>query len=376
MGNLPIRVLHVFGRLDRGGAETAIMNVYRHIDLEKVQFDFIVHTEDCCSYDEEILSMGGKLYHVPAYQGINHFTYKKWWYNFFKENQGYKIIHSHVRSTATIYLKIAKKYGLCTIAHSHSTSSGRNIRALIKNIFQYSLRNIPDYLFACSQNSGEWLYGKKAIQNDNYFVIKNAIEIEKFIFNLETRNRVRKQFNIEDKLVLGHVGRFNVVKNHRFLIKCFKAIYEKNNNSVLMLVGTGDLYEDIRKQIADLELIDHVIFTGIRADIHDILQAMDIFLFPSYYEGFPVTLIEAQSSGLPIIASDTITKEVALTDLVNYLSLKTSAEKWADFIIDFIGDNRHIERKSYYNIMNKSEYNVERTVKWLEEFYLKLIKQV
>jgi len=180
----PIRVLQVFAQMNRHGSESMIMSMYRNIDRSKVQFDFIVHTTDKCDYDEEIESLGGRIYSIPRYTGTNHFLYKKAWHNFLKQHSDYKIIHGHIRSTASIYLKIAKKYGLITIAHSHNTSSGAGFSAIVKNIYQYPIRYIVDYLFACSKSAGTWLFGERACRKDNFFILNNAIDTKKFIVPL------------------------------------------------------------------------------------------------------------------------------------------------------------------------------------------------
>lgn len=319
--NKPIRILHVFGRLNRGGAEMMIMTLYRNIDRTKVQFDFIVHANEKCAFEDEVRFLGGNIYKVPRYNGKNHFQYKKAWNEFFQNHPEYKIIHGHIRSTASIYLKIAKKLGLITIAHSHNTSSGGGFSAVVKNILQYPIRSIADYLFACSRAAGEWLYGKRACKGDNFFILNNAIDTEKFIFNEETRLKKRKELQIEDKFVIGHVGRFHPQKNHYFLIDIFKEIYNINKNSVLLLIGDGDLKKSIQEKVEDLGLSNNVVFTGVRPNVPELLQAMDVFLFPSLYEGLPVALIEAQAAGLPCIVSDKITTDTKITDLISFVPL-------------------------------------------------------
>lgn len=364
-----IRILHVLGCLNRGGAETMVMNLYRDIDRTKVQFDFIIHTRDKCAYDDEIESLGGKIYRVPRYNGKNHFQYKKAWNIFFQEHPEYKIIHGHVRSTASIYLKIAKKYGLTTIAHSHSTSSGIGFSGIAKNILQYQIRYIADYLFACSESAGIWLFGKKACQKDNFYILNNAIDTQKFIYNQKKRMEKRKEFQLEDKFVIGHVGRFYGPKNHKFLIDVFKAVHERNNNAVLMLVGDGELQQSIEKKVNDLGLSNNVMFTGVRPDIPDILQFMDVFLFPSLYEGLPVTLIEAQAAGLPCIISDTITNEVCITPYIRPVSLSKTANEWAEIVIS----SGKIDRidTSYY--IEKNGFDIRETVEELTMFYENII---
>ena len=211
--NLQIRILHVLGSLDRGGAETMIMNLYRNIDRSKVQFDFLIHTDRECDYNEEIRSMGGKIYSLKRFKGYNLCQYIKQFKDFFIKHPEYEIIHGHMRSTASIYLKIAKSMGRYTIAHSHNTSSGNGISALGKNLIQLPLRYIADYYFACSIEAGEWLFGKKIIKSDKFYILKNAIDMGAFVFNQNIRDLKRKELGFEDFFIIGNVGRFHELMN-------------------------------------------------------------------------------------------------------------------------------------------------------------------
>lgn len=360
----PIRILHVLGRLDRGGAETMIMNIYRNIDRNKIQFDFIVHTADECAYDEEIIDAGGHIFNVPRFSLKNSIRYIIEWSRFFQKHQEYKIIHSHVRSTATIFLLIAKLYGLKTIIHSHSVSNGRGIISRIKTILSYPLRYICDYYFACSNEAGKWLFGENIMQGDRFFLLNNAIDSDLFKFKLEKRDLIRKQLNIENKFVIGHVGRFCEVKNHIFLIEIFNEICLKNSNAVLLLIGNGELRKDIEQKVIDFGIEDNVMFLGVREDIPDILQVMDVFLFPSLFEGLGMVLIEAQVSGLKCIISETIPKEVEITDLIRVISLNDPPQHWADIIL-----TSPYERYSRQAEIIDAGYEIKTTARWLEKIY-------
>lgn len=362
-----IRVLHVLGALNRGGAETVVMNLYRNIDRNKLQFDFIIHTEDDCDYSDEIKSLGGKIYSIPKYTGKNHFQYKNAWKVFFRDHGEYKLIHGHVRSTASIYLKIAKDYGLTTISHSHSTSSGKGLSASIKDTLQYPIRHIADYLFACSRPAGIWLFGKKACQKENFYVLNNAIDAKKFIFNKDARINIRKEFSVENKIVIGHVGRFSSEKNHTFLIEVFEKIYNKNKNTILMLVGTGGMLPQIKNKVSELGLTDGVIFTGVRPDIPELLHAMDVFVFPSLFEGLGMVAIEAQASGLNCVVADTIPNEAFITDLIKSVPLSSSVDIWANKIL---GYSAGYERRDTYDEICNKGYDIAGNSKWLEDFYV------
>ena len=230
--NKPIRILHVFGRLDRGGAETFVMNVFRHIDRSKVMFDFMVHTQDRCAYDDEIKGLGGRIYRMPAYRAFNHFGYKKKWRGFFEgHGNRHKIVHGHMTSTAAVYLEIAKEYGVLTVSHSHNDSFGKGPAARLKEAMQSPLRRIPDYMLACSEAAGIYCYGADACKRDDFFVVNNAIETERFICDPAMGKLKRKEFGVEGKFVIGHIGRFMEQKNHAFLIDVFKEVHERNKNS-------------------------------------------------------------------------------------------------------------------------------------------------
>lgn len=365
----PFRILQVLGRLDRGGAETMIMNLYRNIDRDKIQFDFVICTKDECSFTNEIKSLGGRIFSVPRFNFKNSMEFIKAWHDFFKSHKEYKIIHGHLRSTASIYLSIAKKYGLVTIVHSHSTSSGNGFSAFVKNMLQYPIRYIADYLFACSDAAGIWLFGEKACKKANYFILNNAIDAKKFTYDEQKRCEIRKKLNIEDKFVIGHIGAFRSQKNHEFIIDIFNEVYKKSDKAVLLLIGDGELKSGIEKKVCDLNLTHCVIFTGVSAEVSSLLQAMDVFLFPSLYEGLPVVLIEAQATGLVCFVSDTISKESSVTDLIGYYSLNSAAKTWADRIIEY--SHGYLRRDTYNDIKN-ADYDIETTAKWVEEFYLKL----
>ena len=368
----PVRVLQVFAEMNRGGAETMIMNLYRNIDRSKIQFDFIVHTEEKCAFDEEIVSLGGSIYYIPRYSGKNHLQYKKAWNVFFEEHPQYKLIHGHVRSTAAIYLNIAKKYNLLTISHSHSISSGKGISALVKNILQYPIRNIADHLVACSQEAGEWLFGKKACSQDNFFILNNAIEVNSFVFNSEIRVKKREEFNLKEKFVIGHVGRLIPLKNHEFLIDTFKEVHDINKSAVLLLVGEGELQEHLKKKVNKLGLNENVIFAGARFDVHEILQAMDVFVFPSLYEGLGIVLIEAQASGLPCVVTETIPKEAIVTSLVKTVSLRGERKEWVNIIHQY---STGYERKNTLKDIKNVGFDVQDSSIWLQEFYLGLVEE-
>lgn len=365
MVNKPARVLQVLNNLNRGGAENFVMNVYRAIDKTKIQFDFIVHSDDVGDFSEEIISMGGKIFVCPKYRGKNHISYVNWWKKFFSEHKEYGAIHSHIRSTASIYLPIARKNGVKTIVHSHSTSNGTGLSSVVKQILQYPLRWCSDYCFACSKEAGEWLYGKKIVKSKKYYYIPNAVDLSKFSYNSSKRDEYRKELNVSDKLVYIHVGRFNEVKNHKFLIETFKEINKKLPDSVLLLVGTGELFEAIKGYINDNDMSDIVYLLGKRSDVPYLYSMADCLLFPSLWEGLPVSLVEAQASGIPCFISDTISNDVSISDLVRRLPINQGAQCWVDAVV-----NANLERKDVRDQLTKAGYDINALAEWLQNFYI------
>ena len=306
----PIRVLQVVTYMGRGGLETMIMNYYRNIDRNKVQFDFLTHRDERWDYDDKIESLGGKIYHLPK---LNPFSknYLNALDKFFKEHKEYQIVHCHQDCLSGVVLKVAKKNGVrFTIAHAHSASQDKNLKYLIKVLAKKNIKKYSDKMFACGEEAGKWMF-----ETDNFEVLNNAIDTDLYTYNKEKADKVKKEFSIENKFVVGHVGRFNYPKNHKFIIDVFSEIQKIKEDSVLMLVGDGDLRSQIEQKVRDLGLSDKVIFTGVRSDVNDLMQGMDVFLFPSLYEGLPVTMVEAQASGLKCIISDKVPLECKMTKM-------------------------------------------------------------
>ena len=346
------------------------MNIYRKIDKNKVQFDFLMHTDKECVYSEEIRSLGGKIFNVPARnKGI--WNNKKALKAFFNSHSEYTIVHQHVNSLSYIEpLKIARKHGVpVRIVHGHSTKEGGSIiHNYIHRWNQLMLsKQYATNIFACSDLAARWLLGEKRYRTGEYKIINNGIDIGLFNFRNEARNRMRKELKITDKFVIGLVGRFSYPKNHEFLIDIFEELHKKNNSAVLLLVGDGKMRSIIESKIIEKGLMSSTILTGIRSDITDILQAMDVFVMPSWYEGLPVSLVEAQATGLPCVVSDVITKQVEITKKIKYVSLDTSAEKWADLIIQL--SSGYVRQGERLKII-ESGFDVNQIALFLQNYYL------
>lgn len=365
-----IRILQMIGSLEIGGSQAMIMNIYKRLDRTKVQFDFIIDHPKNKYYADEIKKLGGKIYVVPKFTGKNVVLIRKIWSRFFFKHPEYKILHSHVRSYASVYLDVAKKQGLKTIIHSHSTSNGSGFKSIIKKCLQYPLRYQSDYLFACSKIAGEWLYGKQACHKDNFYILNNAIDVTKYKINQDRRIRIRKELKVDSNFVFGHVGRLHEAKNHKFLLEVFHNVLKRKPESKLIIVGDGELRSEIEEKIRRLHLQDSIIMTGNRNDVPDLLMAFDAFLFPSKWEGLPVTVVEAQAASLPCFVSDTVTREVGISDLVHYLPINRGADYWCDAII-----NGNLNKKDVSKEIVAAGFDVKETAKWLTDFYMRIANE-
>lgn len=358
-----IRVLHVVTDMNRGGLETLLMNYYRHINRAEIQFDFLVHRYNRAAYDDEIESLGGKIYRLPR---LNPFSiiYKRSLAEFFKTHPEYQIVHAHLDCMSSVVLKAAKECGVgVRIAHSHSSSQDKNLKYPLKLFFRHFIPKYATHLLACGELAGKWMFG-----NVGFTILNNAIDSAKYTASPEKRKEMRNSFGIKkNEFVLGHVGRFSPVKNHDFIIDIFMAV-QKRINAKLLLVGNGKLKTKITNKVKRFGLTDKVIFTGIRNDVPDLLPAMDAFVFPSIYEGLPLTLIEAQAAGLPCFISSKVPLDCKITDLVQQIPLTDNAEIWADHIIQSLGIPKLNTRQKIYD----AGFDICMNAKFLENYYKSL----
>ncbi|WP_170959562.1 glycosyltransferase family 1 protein [Priestia megaterium] len=362
------RILHIVAGMDRGGLETFIMNMYRKLNREKFQFDFLVHTKKECAYNDEIKRLGGRIFYVPSRnKGIinNHKALDE----FFRNHKEYRVVHQHLSSLSYIEpLKYARKYGVSTrVVHSHNTKQGGSpLHKYTHKFNKLFIKSIATHHFACSKLAAQWLYPQKQYKSNDFKLINNAIDTENFIFDEKTRALTRLDLGISNRFVLGHIGRFNHQKNHDLLIDIFKEVHDRNPSALLLLVGDGVLRSDIEEKVRKLGLSEDVLFTGIRADIPQLLQAMDTFVMPSYHEGLPVTLIEAQASDLPCVLSENITKEVEILNTVRWCSLTDDLSVWAENILSFEKD--YVRGNKKKEIVDAG-YDAENLVLELEKVY-------
>lgn len=366
MNNKPIRVAHVMGKMISGGVESVVMNYYKNINKDKVQFDFIIDEDSTHIPYEEIESMGGRIFLVPPYQNIH--SYIKTLQNIFKSEK-YKIVHSHLNALSVFPLYAAKRANIpVRIAHSHSTSNKKEWKKnILKNMLKpFSKVNATHY-FCCSELAGRWLFGDKTYDAEKVKLINNAIEIDRFIYNEKIREEIRKEINVENKLVIGHIGRFVEQKNHIGLLEIFYEIQKKNKEAVLLLVGDGPLINVIKEKVKSFNLQDNIIFLGKRNDVNRLMQGMDIFLLPSLYEGLPVVGVEAQASGLLCIFSDSMTKETKIIESTKFISLSKSYSLWAKEIL--AAYEQHKRKDTKMEVIN-SNFEIKTESKKLESIYI------
>lgn len=367
--NQPIRILHVLGSTNLGGAESRIMDLYRHIDREKIQFDFLVHSTKEGFFEPEIRQLGGNIYRLPSFRAYNYLKYKKACRDFFAAHKEFAAVQGHMTSTASIYLPQAKKAGIpTTIAHARSAGVDMGLKGFLTKLLRRNLYRKCDYMFACSDLAARAVFGDKRFEEGKTVFIPNAVDINEFAPDDSMRIAIRAEYGLENNFVIGHVGRFHYAKNHEFLLEIFAKIREKKPDAKLFLLGDGPLRVQTEELAKSLNIEKDVIFAGNKNPIAPFYQAFDAFLFPSRFEGMPGTVVEAQAAGLPCLISDAITPQVKATELVAFFSLEKSAKEWAE---EF---ERHVrDRKAEGEVwveLSKTNYDVTYQVKCYEQFYL------
>lgn len=370
-----IKVLHVVSCMNRAGEETFIMNIYRHIDRSKVQFCFLCSQTGPADYDQEIYNLGGEIYYLPTIsKSLGPFSYfkeimirAKW----FADNRDkFDLVHVHTYHALNVLIELVacrfagvKK----VIVHSHNTQAPH----IYLHKFCRALSHLYNFRkFACGIAAGKWLFGEKTFNKGEVYIVPNGIDTKKFIFNEKLRHEYRQMLGIDGKIVLGHIGRFDEQKNHSFLLNIFKAFHLRNNNSVLLLIGRGKLQKYIKQKVEEKGLSDSVIFLGVRNDIPALISAMDVFVFPSLYEGLSVCSIEVQCNGLPIVTSDIPSmKEANIAGCMMFCSLTDSADVWADKISSIT----QYDRISFMQKILDKGYDISHIASKLQESYLSYV---
>ena len=361
-----VRVLQVYPQMNNAGTERVIFNLYENIDTSKVQFDFLVECPG--ELDYKIHDMGGKIFYIKKKSKREYYSEL---IKFFSNHSEYKVIHTHTHDRMGIVLKAAKKCGIpCRVAHSHNARNDLpKIATFIKGIKSLPIEKSATHFFSCSSNAAKWLFPHKEKECK---ILYNGIQLEKYLFNLKNREKVRRQLDISDDIfVMIHVGRFAKQKNHEYLVKILKEYLKQDKSDWKMLfVGEGPLEANIKMQVKEKGLEKHVIFLGARTDVNELYAASDMFVFPSLHEGLGIVVIEAQASGLPCIVSEAVPPEADMgIGLLNTLRLQdNNVEKWCEMIsskkqgIEF----REIQKTAILD----GNYNIKKIAAQIQEFYL------
>ena len=350
------RLLGILSGMNAGGAETFLMKIYRNIDRSKYQMDFCINFPQKCFYEDEILSLGGRIYRIPS-KSENIKEFKKQLFELVKTENYKYVLRITSNAMGFLDLKIAKKAGarVCC-ARSSNSSDGQGWKTKLAHIFGRTLYGrYVDVAFAPSDLAAVYTFGKRSYQNGKVSILNNAVDLNVFRYDISAREDIRNAFDIKKHTkVIGHIGRFSEQKNHNFLLDIFKNIKEIDNNTVLLLVGEGPLKGQLEEKAKNLGITDNVIFAGVRSDIPALLSAMDVFVFPSLYEGMPNTVIEAQATGLPCLIADTITKSAKITPVIEYLPLSASADIWAKSALE----KTNSERMDTHRIFREKGYDI------------------
>ena len=362
-----IKVLHFVATMSApGGVQSLLSNYYECMDHNKVAFDFAAFDNRNTEYRQKYENMGAKIHYIPPKKKglVAHIREIA---RLFDENS-YTIVHTHQNFRGALTIWIAKRKGVKTrIVHSHRSNAPEStkVRLIRKIMTPWIIHNATD-LWACGQDAALWLYGKKRVESGCVRILPNAIHTDRFAYDQQMRDKMRGEYDLEGKFVIGNVSRFNTQKNHARLIDIFDEIHRRIPNAVLFLVGDGELKTSIQEKVHKLGLDEFVIFAGARTDVPNMLQLMDFFVLSSDFEGLPVVLLEAQCNGLACIAGDNITKEVAVTDNMFYVPQNASPAQWADVI----EEKMNYQRKDGSGTVRAKGYDIHDQAKTLEEFYL------
>lgn len=369
-----IRILYFVDRMRTGGIQILLINLLKSFDKEKYCFDLLL-LDDGNDYpmERKIEDVGAIIYKLKGVwvdSPFDYIPYKKAVNNFFAEHHNYDVVHMHSSSKNYLILKCAQKYGIpIRIAHSHNTGfqTHNAVKIFIGNLMKKQLIQCSTHYLACSEIAGKWLFGEKLVAKGRVMVIKNGIELEKYKYNDLIRKIKRDELGIKNQIVIGNVGRFVPQKNHIFLLEIFAEILRLRPDTLLLLAGVGETMIDMKAKADKLGISDNIKFLGFRMDIYELMQAMDIFLMPSLYEGFPVTAVEAQAAGLPCVLSDTITKEAALLDDTIYIDLNKDAKYWAAQTINLI---RNTDRENSYTVLKAKGFDIKDMSESLGRIYI------
>lgn len=360
----PIRVLQVFAALDSGGVSNFVMNLYRGMDTEQIQFDFALTAGEKALFDDEVLSRGGRIFYFDSSMDITANLRL-----ILREAGPFQVVHSHVFFFSGLVLAEARKAKVpVRIAHAHNAYTGE-VRTFSRGVYEYGMQLMirlnATHLLGCSEKACRYVFGERIMKDSRASVIPDGIDCDRFAFDPEVRDQVRSEYGLIGKFVVGHVGHFNAAKNHKKILSVFEEVCHQRDDAVLLLVGDGMLEQSVRARVHELGLEDKVIFAGAHRNVECFYQAMDVFLFPSQYEGFGMAMIEAQTSGLVCVASDVVPKETNADGRVVYLPLDENDSHWAKMLLSINQSNR-----SEYQKVVSSIFGIKRVCDLQCEIYL------
>ena len=370
-----IRVLQVIGAMNRAGAETVVMNLMRAIDNDIVHFDFLVHTNKRCDYDDEIESLGGTIYRVPRFNVVNAREYRLACRRLFEEHPEIQVVHGHIGSSSAIYLDEARKAGCATVVHSHRDSpKPTSLKAIARRkAYSFLVRNtasIADEFLACATKAGLDRFGPDVVSGEHFHIMKNSIDADLYACDHAGHIEAKKSLGLGDGPLVGCVARLAPEKNHQFLFDVFSTALPYMPNAKLLVIGQGPLESELRERVEALGITESVMFLGIRNDVPNLLKALDVLVFPSFIEGLPMTIVEAQAAGLPSIVSTAIPEEAIFTNLCQRLSLDEGTNEWAARLIATV--EADLPRTDMSSSVRSSGYDIAEVARWMTEFYTDL----
>ncbi len=369
-----IRVLHSVSNMARAGIETMLMNYYRKLDLSQIQFDFLANKPMPGEYDEEIRQMGGRVFVSPGLNPIHYPRYERFMKELIAGSPEIRIVHAHNEAMGYYALRSAAKAGIrVRIAHAHNTQIIRDYKYPLKMVCKALLPGAATDCWSCGRDAGIYYFGEKRWKKEGV-ILHNAIEIGRFRYQADLREEMRRRFGLEDCFVMGHVGRFNLQKNHTRLLDIFARVLQAEKNARLVLIGVGELEEAVRAKAAELGISQQVLFLGQMPSVHEWIQAMDCFVLPSLFEGLPVVGVEAQAAGLPCFFSDKVTDEILLLPQSCRISLQDSDEQWARRILEV--KQRTTDRLQGADIVRRAGYDIETEAGKLQARYLEMAARV
>ena len=368
-----LRVLHSVSNMARAGIETMLMNYYREMDRSQIQFDFLANKPAPGEYDEEIRRMGGRVFVSPGLNPLHFPKYKRFVADLVHHAPEIKIVHAHNEAMGYYALKSAEDAGVrVRIAHAHNTQIIRDYKYPLKLICKKLLPRAATEYWSCGRDAGLYYYGETR-WNASGFILRNAIDVSRFAFRQEGRDRLRQLHHLDDCFVVGHVGRFNVQKNHSRLLDIFAQIAKTDPDARLVLIGVGELEQSVKEKAVAVGVQEKTLFLGQMADVSGWYHAMDCFVLPSLFEGLPVVGIEAQAAGLPCFFSDRITDEVLLSPGAHRIPLQAEDPQWAKEIL--AARHSAAERMQGVDIVRRSGYDIHVEARKLQEIYLSMAER-